>query len=82
MNEPLAVIKHRLLETHNLQQQTKSVEQNILKASRLRLGKIEMELNKLKTRALTDSSAGDKYIEYTQEKGRLLNVIANAESRL
>lgn len=82
MHEPLAVIKHRLLETHNLQQQTRSVEQNILKASRQRLEQVEIELNKLKSRALTDTNAGDKYMEFTQEKGRLMNVIANSEARL
>ncbi len=82
MNEPLAVLKHRLLEAHNLQQQTRSVEQNILKASRHRLEIVEKEINKLRTRALTDYSAGDRYMEFTQEKGRLLNVIANSEARL
>ena len=78
----IAAAKRRLVHLSGLAATTEAHERKILGAARSRKEAIETDLKALKPRAIADASAGERYLELTQELGQVDLVIARARKAL
>lgn len=82
MNNTLAAVRHRLKDLHHLAAQTAGVEKKILEAAEKRLIWVNREIAVLEKRLPGDEASEDSYRQLIIERGRLHQVIANAEEHL
>lgn len=70
--------RRRVAHLHALDHATTAAERRILDAAEKRLAVVEAEITQARRRALVHDGAADRYMELTEERGRLLEVIRRA----
>ena len=77
-----AALQAQLRAVERAHQAAVASERHILQAAQDRLTHVQTELTALKTQALLDDQAGDRYLALIQERGQLQQTIALAEHHL
>jgi len=81
-DQHIAGARRRLVHLAALEAKTAETERAILTAAEHRQDQVLAELDQLRPRALADGRAGDRYLELTEERGKLAQVIAKARQAL
>ena len=78
----ITACRRRLAHLHGLSQKCRAADQAILDAAQQRLTAFSSDVEKLRTRAVQDPKIGQQYTDMLTERGRLMLIVAQAESRL
>lgn len=82
MNHLLGAVRYRLTVLHHLAAQTAAVERKILEAAEKRLDRVNEDIAGLERRLPGDEASEDSYRQLIIERGRLHQVVANAQEHL
>lgn len=81
-DQHIAAARRRLGHLAGLEAGTAKAEQAILQHARERLDTVEAELEQVRRHAAVKDRAATRYLELTEERGRLLEVIQRANDAL